>query len=267
MTDHELHGRLRRWHVAEATGEPAPVSLWASVADIPTLGEAGRRTPQVAHALLVAALIVAAAVAGAIAIASQPDSELVDRSLDPASLNPCQLLPGPGPGVRELAEPILHEGAAVVGGQSCAYGWDDGSNLHLQVRNQSTTDADVPAIVGSIFSGGGNEGGGPIRFTVDGHPAWFGRAAWTRPPTATGSPRGTDDCVAAAVSSDPYFFVLWLTCRQTGRDTGQPSIGELSMDAWADYRMWAEEVAHGVLANLVALNAGDDPPYRVGRTR
>lgn len=241
MTQRQLEERLRRWHLAEADTQPMPLHLRTVMDEIVAADVRPRRAPfgRAVMVVLVTVLLVVAAL-GAVALGSrnlQPDIRL---TLDPATLDPCEVLPGPG--LPTTSEPNRHAGPRLVGGDACAYGWDDGGNLHLQLRDHHTTRAEAEAIAARLFSSVGGQA--PVSLQVDGNPAWLGRAAWS-----------TDSCVAMAVSAEPYFFVGWLTCRD-----GLPAPGEVD---WEGFGERLAAISALVLANLDALNDGRPVPQRI----
>jgi len=245
MTERQLEERLRRWHLEEADASPMPSTLRLALDQIaanrPIAGRPGL-LPRYA-VILVLVLLLIGAVAGAIAIGARvvlPDPSRLSL-IDPATLDPCELLPGPGTWVGR--EPRRHRpGPAPVGGDSCAYGWDDGGNLHFQLRAQRTTEAQGRDIARDLLSSGGGRALGPL--AVAGHPAWLGQAV-----------SNGQECAVLAVSADPYFFVVWLTCRD--------NLPAAEDDAWDGFRERMVAVSGEALDNLDALNEGLPPPNRV----
>lgn len=247
MTERQLEDRLRRWHLDEADASPMPLQLRTLIDDLVQAGSRPRAAPfERPLVVLVAVLLLLAAALVAVTLGSrilQPD-----LALDPAALDPCEVLPGPG--LPTSGEPNRHAAPRLVGGDACAYGWDDGGNLHLQLRDDRTTRADAQAIAARLFSS--VDGQAPVALLVDGHAAWLGRAAWS---TATSGGDMMRPCAAMAVSAEPYFFVAWLTCRE-----GLPAPTEID---WEGFQERLVAISGWVLANLDALNDGRPVPHRV----
>jgi hypothetical protein len=250
MTERQLEERLRRWHLAEAEASPPPPYLATLVDEVVDAGVARTRRPLARSQVIVwvALLLLLTAALGVVVLGSRilpPDRPL---SLDPAALDPCEILPGPG--FTTTARPKRHTAPAVVGGDACAYGWDDGGNLHLQLRDARTTRAEAERIAVSLFDLGDDYS--PSNIVVDGHDAWLGRATW--PPKSSGG-EVLEPCAAMAVSAEPYFFVAWLTCRD-----GLPLPTEVD---WEGFRERLVFVSRRVLTNLEAVNDGRPVPHRI----
>jgi hypothetical protein len=244
MTDRQLEERLRRWYETSVDTAPLPSTLPRVLDELPERGRAWRlvRLPRPVVVLL-AALLLAGATAGAVLVGSQvfkPDPSL---SLDPANLDPCHVLPGPGLGL--TTEPLLHDAPAIVGGNACAYGYDDGRNVHLQLRDERT-DADAAAALAGELFGTASGGDRPTSVLIGGHQAWLGVATW--PPADGSNPAHRTECAAIAVHANPYFFVVWRTC--------QRNAPPLEHTQWQVYRENLEVIAAAVVTNLEALNEG-----------
>lgn len=251
MTHREVDERLRQWHAAEVRPLDVPQGLWTAVAGIPDTVPALRRVSVRRQWVLLAAAIAAVLAMGALVAGS---GLLDNEALDPARLDPCEVLPGPGISAAiNDGQPIRHAvnmAPTDVEGSACAYGWDDGTNPHFQLRNQATTTGEGRALAEALFASGGQPA---QELAVEGVQAWLGTSDWTSDQEAV---EAADACVGMAVSSEPYFFVLWFTCF---RPTDIPSID------MHDYRESGTEVVLGVLDNLAALNDGREPAYSIDR--
>lgn len=242
MTDRPLDERLRRWHLAEAESSSLSPTLRTALDQLVDAGSAAHRA-RVSRPLIVilVALLLLTTVLGAIAVGSQVLR--LDRSLelDPGALDPCRVLPGPG--LPTTGAPNRHSAPQIVGGDACAYGWDDGTNTHLQLRNTRTGAEEAAGIAARLFDIG--DGEGPTALVVAGYPAWLGRARW--------SSADERACAAMAVAAGDVFFVVWLTCRD-----------ELPLQtdvAWQEFRDELEAIGSRVVANLMAFDAGRPPVF------
>ena len=241
MTHRLLDERLRRWHRAEAESSVLPPTLRTIVDQVVDAGPTSHRA-RVSRPLIVilAASLLLTLELGAIAIGSQ--ILRLDRSLDldPRTLDPCLVLPGPW--LPTTGEPNRHSGPQIVGGAACAYGWDDGRNVHLQLRAVSTGADEAAVLAARLFTA--DDGDDAIPLVVDGYSAWLGRTVW--------SSADERACAAMAVSASDVFFVVWHTCRDGLTFRGATS--QASRDA-------LEAIGHAVIANLVALDEGRPPVF------
>lgn len=219
-------------------------------------GELDRRRPALSPLLLIAALVgilvlgTAIAVAGGLIREPLPDSLVPDARLDLATLDPCEVLPGPAamPGSDgQINQPLRHDGNLILGaGMTCAYGWDDGTNPHFQIRDVETSAQEARALVDDLMVG-------ETRLVVRDSQvtAWLGVAEWNG-----------WEYVAVTAHRGPYLFTIWIR----GGDRTEAGVSIPPTPINDRDRERAVELVQSVSANLDAMNDGRPVEYLLGRT-
>lgn len=192
--------------------------------------------------LLVAALLGilalgTVAVVGGLVRTPSPDALL----LNPAMLEPCEVLPGRG--VAADGGPLTHDGDPRIGGMACGYGWDDGANPHFQLRTEYTSESESRVLVARLMPSSREVliDDGTVR-------AWLGTVDAIE-----------FEYVAVIGHWDPYLFVGYL--RAGDKPDGVPLPPSPITD---DDRARAIKLVRGVIGNLAALNAGKPPAFTLG---
>lgn len=235
MIDERPFARLTERGTAGAAPDPAFAErLYAML-----VPEINRRPRPARSLVLIAALLAllalgAAAVAGGLVRLPWPEA----GPLDPASLDPCEVLPGPG--IAPNRPPLTHTGHPALGGQACGYRWDGGPNPHFQLRSAFTTEAEALALVDGVMPS-------PREVLIEDGTvrAWLGTVAAME-----------YQYVAVIGHRDPYLFVAYL--RAGDKPTGVPLPPTRITDG---DRTQAEDLVWGVVANLEALNARSEPEF------
>jgi hypothetical protein len=235
MNNDLILARLAEHGAGRATPDPAfEERLYAVLA--PQL----RRRPRPSTPLLLVAALLGILALGAVAVAGglvrtpSPDALL----LNPAMLEPCQVLPGPGIAADE--GPRTHDGDPRIGGMACGYSWDGGNNPHFQLRTEYTSEPEARALAAQLMPSSREVliDDGTVR-------AWLGTVEAME-----------FEYVAVIGHRDPYLFVGYL--RAGDKRIGVPQPPSPITD---DDRARAVALVHGVVANLEALNAGEPPTF------
>ena len=224
MLDHELSTLIRDWAGAEAADGPSP-SLRQRIIAIPDVVASRRGAASFGNRrtllLLAAVLAMTVALGGALAVGAGlihlPWQE--SDPIHPGAIDPCSVVAG-GPSTQQTRN--LLDGSVFdmeeeansspprinsFDGGGCLYlATDDVSSLALfQLRNQITPTDRAEEVAARLFRAGAPPfSTGPMRLSVEGHPAWVGRLAVVWAGRATDSPYR----VGLAVSADPYFFIV-----------------------------------------------------------
>ena len=233
MIDERPFARLAEHGTAGAAPDPAFAERLYAVL-VPEIN----RRPRPARSLVLIAALLALLALGAAALASGlvhlpwPDA----GPLDPASLDPCDILPGPG--ISSDRPLFTHPGHPALGGQACAYSWDGGANPHFQLHSAFTTETEALALVHEVMPS-------PREVLIDDDPvrAWLGTVAAMK-----------FEYVAVIGHRDPYLFVGYL--RAGDKPIGVPLPPTPITDG---DRARAEDLVRAVVANLKALNARSEP--------
>lgn len=240
MNDELIFARLAEHGARGASPAPAFEDRLYAVLE----RELTRRPRPTAPLLLIAALVGilalgAVAVAGGLVRIPSPDAQL----LNPALLQPCAVLPGPGLEGEALR---THDGDPRLGGMACAYGYDGGDNPHFQLRTEFTTELEARVLASRLMPSSREV------LIEDGTTrAWLGTVE------AMGY-----QYVAVIGHRDPYLFVGYLRAGDSPPDAARrpPSpIGDRD-------RARAIALVHGVIGNLEALNAGKAPAFVLEET-
>lgn len=248
MREHELADLIRDWAGEEAADGPS-ASLRPRIVAIPDvtshrpagalIGFSDWRRPLI----LAAVLAMTIAIGGALAIGSGlvqvpwRDAE----PIHPGAIAPCSVVAG-GPsiqGVRNLSDGSAFDVEEEANsspprinsfdGDGCIYlVTEDMPSLALfQLRRQVTPTEDAEGVADELFRSGASPfSTGPMRLTVEGHPAWVGGLVvdWDR--RATDSPYR----VGLAVSAEPYFLIV-VPEVQTGLDLSD----DAGLRWWTNY--------------------------------
>jgi len=235
MIDERAFARLAEHGAGGASPDPAfEERLYAVL--VPEI----TRPARPARSMLLVAALLALLVVGATALASGlvrlpwPDA----APLDPASLRPCEVLPGPGTGPGE--SPRTHSGDPHIGGQACGYAWDGGTNPHFQLRSEFTSETEALMLVEEIMSSSREVliADGAIR-------AWLGTVAAME-----------FEYIAVIGHRDPYLFIGYLRAGDQRIGVPVPPTPVTDRD-----RAQARDLVRKVVANLEALNAGAEPRF------
>lgn len=235
MIDERAFARLAEHGTGGAIPDPAfEERLYAVL--VPEI----TRPARPARSLLLVAALVALLVVGATALASGlvrlpwPDAGPVN----PASLDPCEVLPGSGIGPG--GSPRTHDGHPRIGGQACAYAWDGGSNPHFQLRPEFTSETEALALVEEIMPSTREVlmADGAVR-------AWLGTVAAME-----------FEYVAVIGHRDPYLFIGYLRAGDNRIGVALPPTPITDRD-----RTQARDLVRDVVANLEALNARAEPGF------